>query len=205
MIERITELITDGESRTVEFKRARNELPGNIHETICAFLNRDGGDLLLGVTDDKLFTENSNRPHGHGAIDPNIFTPYPKNPVIARVFKEIGWADELGSGVRNLFHYCREYCGADPEMMENDVFRFLLPLAEETPMATTNMASEKSSEKIIRLMIANNQITIAEMSEIIGIGSRAVEKQIAKLKEKKIINRDGPDKGGKWKVLSSIP
>ena len=54
MIERITELITEGESRTVEFKRARNEIPGNTYETICAFLNRDGGDLLLGVTDDKL-------------------------------------------------------------------------------------------------------------------------------------------------------
>ena len=31
------------------------------------------------------------------------FTPYPKNPITARFFKEIGLADELGSGVRNLY------------------------------------------------------------------------------------------------------
>ncbi|MBD3316259.1 MAG: AAA family ATPase, partial [Chitinivibrionales bacterium] len=58
---------------------------------------------------DRLFTENGNKPHGHGTIDPRLFSPFPKNPAIARVFKEIGWADELGSGVRNLFHYGRFY------------------------------------------------------------------------------------------------
>jgi predicted HTH transcriptional regulator len=38
---------------------------------------------------------------GSGNIDPAFFSPYPKNPVIAKFFKEIGRADELGSGIRN--------------------------------------------------------------------------------------------------------
>jgi hypothetical protein len=42
MIERIAELTTEGESITVEFKRARDTLPASVYETICAFLNRDG-------------------------------------------------------------------------------------------------------------------------------------------------------------------
>lgn len=65
----------------------------------------------LVIERDKLRTENSNKPHGHGLIDPASFSPFPKNPVIARFFKEIGRADELGSGVRNLFRFGREYAG----------------------------------------------------------------------------------------------
>ena len=55
----------------------------------------------------RVYTENSNKPHGHGLINPSNFTPFPKNPVIAKVFREIGRADEMGSGVRKLYKYCK--------------------------------------------------------------------------------------------------
>lgn len=44
----------------------------------------------LVIEANRLYAENSNRPHGHGPIDPRLFSPYPKNPLIARVFKEVG-------------------------------------------------------------------------------------------------------------------
>jgi len=50
--ERIQKLICDGESHTIEFKTARKALNRDLYESICAFLNRDGGDILLGVKDD---------------------------------------------------------------------------------------------------------------------------------------------------------
>jgi len=49
----IQQLIQQGESISVEFKKARNYLPETLFETICAFLNRSGGAILLGVNDDK--------------------------------------------------------------------------------------------------------------------------------------------------------
>jgi ATP-dependent DNA helicase RecG len=68
-------------------------------------------------------TENSNKPHGFGPINPNTFSPYPKNPVIAQFFREIGRADELGSGVRNMMKYGKIYGGTSPELIEGDIFR----------------------------------------------------------------------------------
>ena len=61
-------------------------------------------------------------------------------------------------------------------------------------------SSEKSSEKILALMRDNPQVTTLEIAESVGITTRAIEKQIAKLKDKGFIERIGPDRGGHWVV-----
>jgi ATP-dependent DNA helicase RecG len=48
----LIEMIKKGESIDLEFKTCRNQLNRDIYETVCAFLNRHGGTLLLGVKDD---------------------------------------------------------------------------------------------------------------------------------------------------------
>jgi Fic family protein len=65
----------------------------------------------------------------------------------------------------------------------------------------TQKSSEKSSEKILRLIQQNSQVTIKELAEQIGISTRAIEKNIAKLKSENRIERIGGDKGGHWKVI----
>lgn len=81
------------------------------------YLNGFPAKFIIGNND--VTSENATRPHGHGKINPSNFTPYPKNPVIARLFKEIGRADELGSGVRKLYKYTKNYSGgADPQLLE---------------------------------------------------------------------------------------
>ena len=53
MVEKIRRLIKDGENIHVEFKLATDILPKNLFEIVCAFLNREGGTIILGVDDNK--------------------------------------------------------------------------------------------------------------------------------------------------------
>ncbi|MGM0540512.1 MAG: AlbA family DNA-binding domain-containing protein [Thermodesulfobacteriota bacterium] len=48
---RIQKLIQSGEGLNLEFKKSRDKLNQDVYQTICAFLNRYGGTLLLGVHD----------------------------------------------------------------------------------------------------------------------------------------------------------
>ena len=48
-IERVKRLLKQKENIRLEFKEASIALPNNLFETICSMLNRDGGDILLGV------------------------------------------------------------------------------------------------------------------------------------------------------------
>lgn len=48
-IELVKSLLKQREKIRLEFKEARNSIPRNLFETVCAFLNREGGSILLGV------------------------------------------------------------------------------------------------------------------------------------------------------------
>ena len=49
--EQVRHWLSCKEHGVVEFKEARQALPGSLFETVCAFLNRDGGVILFGVDD----------------------------------------------------------------------------------------------------------------------------------------------------------
>jgi len=51
MPKNLKSLIARGEGLDLEFKTCRNQLNRDIYETVCAFLNRHGGTILLGVQD----------------------------------------------------------------------------------------------------------------------------------------------------------
>lgn len=57
-----------------------------------------------------------------------------------------------------------------------------------------------TQNRIVEIMRDNPQITISELSKIIGMSNSGIKKNIAKLKEDGVIERVGSDKSGSWKV-----
>ena len=90
-----------------------------------------------------MFTENGNRPRGWGMLDPAQFRPFSKNPPIAKVFREVSLADELGSGMRNTYKYTKLYSGGEPQFIEGDLFRTIIPLK---PVATAKVGPDVSDQ-----------------------------------------------------------
>lgn len=97
-------------------------------------------------------------------IDPANFSPYPKNPIIAKFFKEIGRVDELGSGVRNNFKYCSIYTlGTKPEFIEDDVFKTIIPLkAKEGKEAVLASNWDEVRKKVRRKFGENSRADFRE-------------------------------------------
>ena len=137
----------EGEQRISLRDRIFREVVGNllIHRE---FANAFPAKLIIET--DRVLTENWNRPHYGGVINPDNFSPYPKNPVIAKFFKEIGRVDELGSGVRNTFKYCGIYTpGTHPEFIEEDVFKAIIPLkAKEKEEAVSSSDWDEVRRKV---------------------------------------------------------
>ena len=79
------------------------------------------------IFSDKVITENWTKPSGQSPVTLETLETHPKNPMIARVFKELGWVEELGSGRKNIMkyapHYYQEYC---IEIVNEEKFFFSL-------------------------------------------------------------------------------
>ena len=144
---------------------------------------------------DRMFAENACRASSGDVLTPDNFTPAPRNPIIANFFRVIGYADQLGSGVRNLFKYSKAYGGSDPQLTDGDVFRTAVslkalevapigpevalkglevaPIGQEVALKEPEVAL-KGREVVLKLNIAKEKIK--------GLGrSDAIEHAIAVL------------------------
>jgi ATP-dependent DNA helicase RecG len=116
--------ILNGQSVSVRSNIAR-ELVSNI------LVHRDYSSAYpakIIIERDRIVTENWSLPKNPGRIDPDNFAPFPKNPLLANFFINIGRADVLGSGVRNLYIFTKIYSGGEPELVDGDVFKTIVPI-----------------------------------------------------------------------------
>ena len=135
--------------------------------------------------------------------------PHRKNPVIAKVFTQMGIVEELGSGTRKMFKYTPIYAkGKEPVIEEQDIYRVEIPYIP-TLQSTNPKSSEKSgpettqktTQKILELIKENPNIRIEELALNCEITRDGVNYQIRKLKEKGILKRIGGDNGGHWEII----
>jgi putative transcriptional regulator len=164
----------------------------------------------LIIEKDCVRTENGNKARGLGTISLTDFVPYPKNPVIASVFKEIGWAEELGSGVRNIVKYSKVYSGTIPEFIDGDVFKTKISLngtvngtVNDTVNGTVNdgVKLTPTEQAVLDCIRENNLINVAEIVDCTKKGRSTIMRTIKSLKEKGCIQRVGSDKTGSWEIL----
>ena len=98
------------------------------------------------IEKDRMYVENANRASQQAVLTPDDIEPNPKNPIIAAFFRNIGYADQLGSGVRNLFKYSEVYSGKEPEFVEGDVFRIIVPLDEALMNEGTTQSTQAPTQ-----------------------------------------------------------
>lgn len=155
---------------------------------------------------DRMYTENANRAFRYGIITPANLEPQPKNPIIADFFHQIRLADELGSGVRNIFHYGRIYSGADPVFEEDDIFKISVPLNDEysadravdrvLPQGTT---PETNRENLLKKLVEDNpMITLAQLSSLSGLSYEGVRYRLRILTRTCGLRHEGSTKKGRW-------
>ena len=139
-----------------------------------------------------------------------------RNSVVAEMMRTLNYVNMFNHGVREVQDQLHE--NENPPAKFNvdylTAFSVIVRESDDDVLVdnvrvgdlgdkTTQKSREKSREKILRIITKNQNVTIAELSEEMGISIKAVEKHIKNLKNEKILRRVGPDKGGHWEVVSS--
>ena len=161
--------ILDGDTRISARNRILREVVGNL---LCHRDFSSGYTASMIIEKDKLVTKNGNVSHVFGFLKLDSFKPFAKNPVIVDFFRNIGWADELGSGMRNTYMFTKMYSGGEPSFVEGDMFVCTIPLSEAATVVKMGpeMKEESDVDKLIRYCMEPR--SRKEMMEFMGIASR---------------------------------
>lgn len=145
----------------------------------------------------------------------NIEPSRPRNPLIAEIVFLSGEIEKWGTGIKNIYNKCKEEkLKVKFEDRKTAFFvvvyrKNLEGLIENTEknLQGTNKFLEKfpekfleNEQKILEKISENPSITQSELSNILGITTRAIRKTMKNLKDKGVIERVGSDRKGYWKI-----
>lgn len=157
----------------------------------------NGAPARLIIYAERVETDNANKPRWYGPINPNGFSPYPKNPDIAKFFLQMGRVDELGSGVRNVTNFLLYYSpGQLAQFIEEDVFRTIIPIPlgvkKDVQGTAHNPLIDKFEKEIsqypvpkiikerlmyeISLFVDKQTHSATELADLVGVSYRTINR-----------------------------
>lgn len=120
----------------------------------------------------------------------------------------------MGSGVRNLFKYSQFYSGREPEFIEGDIFRIIVPLDNHysfevegvqnetryTTQSATQYTTQSIEEEMISLIQREPALSQRQIADRMNMNLNTVKYYIRKLQEQGRLERVGTNRKGHWIV-----
>lgn len=179
----------------------------NIYAAISLTICDDRVEIInQGTLPPDLSIEKLKRPHAS----------LPHNLLIAQILFKTTFIESWGSGVRRMTGACVENGVKEPSfsLQENNFaitfYRDSKRLENAAQSAAENHSDNLDSLQknvtenrlfyILNAIRKNNKITISELAKMLGVTIMTIRRDIDKLKQKGLITRIGPDKGGYWQI-----
>ena len=147
------------------------------------------------IEKDKVVFENGCNQRVVGRITPENVEPQPRNTLIAKIFNEMGLADELGSGIRNMYKYNKQYTNAVPVLTDGDKFTTIIPLISEEKEIEFNNYNKKAIYEFIK---TKGSISNTKVRELLGIQKSQATQLLVEMMNDNIIYRNGNGKNTRY-------
>ena len=199
-------------ARITERRRVERRMVDSValrEAVLNAFLHNDysySGSPKFEMFADRLeITSVGGLPFGMSKEDFFAGLSVPRNPELMRVFRDLDYVENLGSGIPRIL----EVYGRDAFVVSESFVRVVLPFAEPlTPAEVsgavslpTNVLPFSSNDRLVLSAIERDKsVTVKGISAETGFAVRKVERILARLKGLGVVVRDGARKDGEWAV-----
>ena len=118
----------------------------------------------------------------------------PVNPELIRVFRDLGLAERLGTGIRRVLKF-----------YPKEIFRFSANFLRvnvpfERPIPSYSQSHNESKTSLYDLLKEEPHITRSDAAGKLGISESSVYRELKKLEDSGIIRREGSKKSGYWVI-----
>ena len=183
------------------------------------FIHRDytvmGGEVHLDIYDDRLTVTSPGGMYNGSLIqdlDIADVSSERRNPILANVMAQLDYMEKRGSGLTRICNETKALDGYKDEL--KPVFKST-PTQFQTIIYATSGASNVGEnvgdmsereitdrqQNILNLIKESPTITAKQMSERLSVTQRTIERDIAILKKKNRLKRNGNDYDGEWVII----
>jgi ATP-dependent DNA helicase RecG len=188
------------------------EIPQTVFKEVIinALSHRDyydkGARITIELFDDRV--EISNPGGLVSAISSRDFgkRSHSRNPLIFGLFSKMRMVEQIGSGIGRIKNLMSESALPAPQFSYDGIFTVLLYRPFDFEKWVNKWVDNLTDNRVIilRAIYKDNKITKKELEAIVGIGSTAMDNNLAQLKELGLIDRIGT-KGGTWIIHFKTP
>lgn len=186
------------------------------------FIHRDytvmGGEVHLDIYDDRLtITSPGGMYNGMLIQDLDIadVSSERRNPILANVMGQLDYMEKRGSGLTRICNETKALDGYRDEL--KPVFKSTPTQFQTIIFASTNMINvgdndgdvsemkiTERQQNILNLIKESPTISGRQMSEILSVSQRTVERDLSVLQKKGVLRHKGKDNDGSWQILITM-
>ena len=182
----------------------------------------ESNPIQVSIYDDKIYVWNDGK-FPEELASQNLFEKHyskPYNPLIAQTFFKAGFIESWGRGFEKIKKECELYNTPIPEieiktsgvMVKCNASPIYMDLLEEMRGKNVQINVHKNvqindyeklteiEKEILEIIIENPEITQVNIANRLGTAPKTVQRGIATLKTKGIIERAGSNKKGYWEI-----
>lgn len=183
------------------------------------FIHRDytvmGSEVHLDIYNDRL-TVTSPGGMYNGMLIQNLdikdVSSERRNPILANVMAQLDYMEKRGSGLTRICNETKALEGYRDELKPKfkstpTQFQTIIFASSDTPnvgeydgdMSETKLTERQ--QKILNLIKESPTITGKQMSEILSVSQRTIERDLSVLQKLDVLKREGKDNDGVWIVI----
>ena len=173
------------------------------------------GNIQISIFHDRVEIFNPGGLIGNVKVEDLYTRSFPRNYLLFGLMQRMELVEKVGSGLLRMNEMMDEYLLPHPEIKAGDAWfeiKFERPdlqkmsveqRMEKYKQGVSEKVSEKVSEnqlRILEIIKGNKFVTVLQLRDILKISEKSVNSNLKKMKEKGLIKRIGPAKGGYWEA-----
>ena len=138
-----------------------------------------------------------------------------RNPILANVMAQLNYMEKRGSGLIRICNETKALEGYKDELKPKfkstpTQFQTVIFASSDTPNVGShdgNVSETKLTErqqKILFLVKESPRISGRQMSEILSVSQRTIERDLSTMQKNGILKHEGKDNDGRWQILITM-
>ena len=211
------EKLPDGRKNKPEYSE-RAVLEAMVNHIIHRDYTVMGGEVHLDIYDDRLtVTSPGGMYNGMLIQDLDIadVSSERRNPILANVMAQLNYMEKRGSGLIRICNETKALEGYKDELKPKfkstpTQFQTIIFASSDTPNVGShdgNVSETKLTErqqKILFLVKESPTISGRQMSEILSVSQRTIERDLSTMQKNGILKHEGKDNDGCWQILITM-